>query len=495
MISNNTQRPNILWYCTDQQRFDTIGRLGNPHVHTPVLDRFMDSAVTFTHAYCQSPICTPSRASFLTGVYPSALGVNGNGYSHFPRQHESRLLPPRLAKAGYDCGLVGKLHLASPASGQEPRVADGYRFFQYSHDPKGPNEFGHDYAEWIRAEGIDPKDVLSDRQVNDPASYRQGAKLKSFGGLYEPTADSDNVPPRLHQSHWCTEKAMEFICKNRRPGQPWLLSVNPFDPHPPFDAPWEYYRRFDPNTMPGAHFRESDLYLQQRLADAKIDFQSTPRHPDELEIKKLQASYYAMIEQLDHEFGRLLEFIESIGQRDNTVVVFTSDHGESLGDHGMLLKGCRFFEGLVRVPLMVSWPERFAGGTTTSALTELLDLPTTLSEAAGETRPYYDQGRSLLPLMCGVESENRPAVRTEFYAGINYPDATHATMFRDERYKLVTYHRKGIAELYDLESDPWEHVNLADDSSYAAIRAELMWQSYDATVYAHPPMPPRTNPF
>ena len=117
-------------------------------------------------------------------------------------------------------------------------MADGYRFFQYSHDPKGPNEFGHDYAEWIRAEGIDPKDVLSDRQVNDPASYRQGAKLKSFGGLYEPTADSDNVPPRLHQSHWCTEKAMEFISKNRRPGQPWLLSVNPFDPHPPFDAPW-----------------------------------------------------------------------------------------------------------------------------------------------------------------------------------------------------------------------------------------------------------------
>ena len=109
------------------------------------------------------------------------------------------------------------------------------------------------------------------------------------------------------------------------------------------------------------------------------------------------ASYYAMIEQLDHEFGRLLEFVESVGQRDNTVVIFTSDHGESLGDHGMLLKGCRFFEGLVRVPLMVSWPDRFAGGTTTSALTELLDLPTTLSEAAGETRPYYDQGRSLLP--------------------------------------------------------------------------------------------------
>ena len=95
-----SDRPNILWYCTDQQRFDTIARLGNPHVHTPRLDRFMESAVAFTRAYCQSPICTPSRASFLTGVYPSALAVNGNGYSHFPGHYAERLLPPRLAKAG-----------------------------------------------------------------------------------------------------------------------------------------------------------------------------------------------------------------------------------------------------------------------------------------------------------------------------------------------------------------------------------------------------------
>jgi arylsulfatase len=490
-----SHRPNILWYCTDQQRFDTIGRLGNPHVHTPVLDTFLDSAVALTRAYCQSPICTPSRASFLTGQYPSALGVNGNGYSFFPQHYEDRLLPHRLAKSGYDCGLVGKLHLASPANGQEPRVEDGYRYFQYSHDHKGPNEFGHDYAEWLRAEGIDPNEVLGERQVNDRESYRQGAKLQSFGGLYEPTEEQDNIPPHRHQSRWCTEKAVEFISKNRRPGQPWMLSVNPFDPHPPFDAPLEYYQRFDPNSMPGAHFRESDLAYQQQLTNAGIDFQSVARHPGELQVQKLQASYYAMIEQLDHEFGRLLDFLDSTGQRENTLIIFTSDHGESLGDHGMLLKGCRFFEGLVRVPLMISWPARFAGGHTSDALTELLDLAPTITQAAGDPLPYYNQGKNLLPLLEGQTTQHRRGVRTEFYAGINYPDATHATMYRDERYKLVTYHNKDIFELYDLETDPWEHENLSGDATHARKLMELTSRSFDASVYANPPMPPRTNPF
>ena len=108
------KRPNILWYCSDQQRFDTIRALGNPNVHTPRLDGLVAKGVAFTQAYCQSPICTPSRASFLTGVYPSALGVNGNGFERFPAEHAHKLLPNRLARAGYDCGLVGKLHLAWP---------------------------------------------------------------------------------------------------------------------------------------------------------------------------------------------------------------------------------------------------------------------------------------------------------------------------------------------------------------------------------------------
>ena len=127
------QRPNILWYCTDQQRFDTIGALGNPHIRTPNLDRFVAAGTAFTHAYCQSPICTPSRASFLTGMYPSRVHNprNGNGWAH--REVAANLVTRQLAEAGYDGGLVGKLHLAGAFNGREPRVNDGYRYFKYSH--------------------------------------------------------------------------------------------------------------------------------------------------------------------------------------------------------------------------------------------------------------------------------------------------------------------------------------------------------------------------
>ena len=273
------------------------------------------------------------------------------------------------------------------------------------------------------------------------------------------------------------------------------MSVNPFDPHPPFDAPLEYYQRYDPEKMPGSHFVDSDLAHQQRLADAGIDFQSVPVHPEQLQVKHLQASYYAMIEQLDHEFGRLIEFLDASGQRDNTLVIFCSDHGESLGDHGMLLKGCRFFEGLVRVPLLVSWPAQFEGGCISEALVELLDLAPTLSDAAGLEEPYYNQGQSLLPLLNGDTATHRRSVRTEFYAGINYPDETHATMHRDERYKLIVYHGKGLTEFYDLQEDPWEHNDLSGDPSVQEEFTRLLTESYDSTVFAHPPMPSRTNSF
>jgi arylsulfatase len=488
-------RPNILWFCTDQQRFDTIAALGNEHIHTPRLDRLVEEGVAFTHAYCQSPICTPSRASFLTGTYPSALGVNGNGFAEFPKEHASRLLPHRLAAAGYDCGLVGKLHLASPAKGQEPRVDDGYHYFQYSHDHKGPNDPGHDYSAWLRGLGLDAEQLLGEREVNDRASYRQGAKLKSFGGVYEPTAEHDNVPPEVHQSRWCTEKAIEFVSAERTGDQPWFLSVNPFDPHPPFDAPWEYFRRYDPKQMPGSHFMPGDLLHQQRLADAGIDFQSEPRNPEELRHRMLQASYYAMIEQLDHEFGRLLDHLESIGARENTLVIFTSDHGESLGDHGMLLKGCRFFEGLVRVPLILSWPTGFSGGRRSDALVELLDLAPTICDAAGLEQPWYHHGQSLMPVLHGGQNHHRDFVRTEFYGAINYPDQTHATMFRDRRWKLVTYHGKDLFELYDLEADPWEHEDLSRSPSHQGVLLDLLRRSFDATVAALPPAPERTQPF
>ena len=147
------KRPNILWYCTDQQRFDTIGALGNPHVRTPTIDSLVAEGTTLTHAYCQSPICTPSRSSFLTGMYPSRVHNTRNGNESFP-EHPP-LITRLLADAGYCCGLVGKFHLQSAGRRTEPRMDDGYSYWQFSHAPRDDWPEGHDYAEWVRERGGD----------------------------------------------------------------------------------------------------------------------------------------------------------------------------------------------------------------------------------------------------------------------------------------------------------------------------------------------------
>ncbi len=491
-----SDRPNILWYCTDQQRFDTIAALGNQYINTPNLDRFVSRSAAFTHAFCQSPICTPSRASFLTGMYPSAVGVNGNGFRSFPRHHQDRLISKVLHDAGYDCGLIGKLHLASAFLRREQRVDDGYEYFQYSHDHKGGNERGNEYVEWIKAQGIDHNTVLRPRGIASTDDYRNSHRDPGFGGFSEPTPENDNVPTHLHQTHWCTDKAIEFIGRNREPEKPWFLSVNPFDPHPPFDAPYEYYRRYDPESLPGAHFAESDLAHQRRLEAAGIDFQNRARHPEEFQHKQMQASYYAMIEFLDEEFGRLLDFLDASGQRENTIIIFMSDHGEMLGDHGLVLKGCRFYEGLMRVPLVIAWPGRVQPQVT-DELIELVDIVPTLYELLGMDVPLYVQGRSAASLLREGASDtpHREFVRSEHYAATNLADETHASMYRDRRWKLTVYHQKGICELYDLDADPWEHNDLSEDPDCADVMWDLLRRSYDATVYSHPVQTDRYGPF
>ncbi|HEX2555711.1 MAG TPA: sulfatase-like hydrolase/transferase [Microvirga sp.] len=473
------RRPNILWYCTDQQRWDTIRALGNPHVRTDCLDALCGSGVAFNRAYCQAPICTPSRSSFLTGRYPMAVQVHRNGAAYFPPNEV--LVTKIFADQGYDCGLVGKLHLSS-AQFYEKRPDDGFRSFYWSNHPKPDMDKGHDYEQWLRHE----------KKVDPIELYR------SVNGFCRP-----GVPEDLHQTTWCTERAISFITERRN--CPWLFCINPFDPHPAFDPPQAYWDRYDPASMPPPLFKPSDLERQKKFraidAQAKEAVDPTqPARPEDPHIgdslvhsapsefngQQIKAAYYAMIELIDKQLGRIIEVLRATGQLDNTIILFHSDHGEMLGDHGLVLKGCRFFEGLVHVPLIFSWPERFQTGLQSEALVELVDLAPTLLEAAGIDIPARMQGRSLLPILSGSAPlhSHKPHVVSQYWDGLALPDSdhSHASMFFDGRYKSVCYHGHDLGEIFDLVNDPGEFENLWERADLGDFKLALLKRHFDAVV-------------
>ena len=265
-----------------------------------------------------------------------------------------------------------------------------------------------------------------------------------------------------------------------------------FDPHTPFDPPAEYLRRYDPDTLPDPLFRESDFASQALLKG--VDFQTSVRRPEEFQARQVKAASYAMITLIDDAVGRMIETLERSGQRERTIVVFTSDHGECLGDHGLLLKGCRFYEGLVRVPLIFSWPGHVVRGLVSDALVELTDIMPTLLDICGLPAPERVQGRSLLPILTGKADAHtfRDAVRSEYYHVLNPINQTgqrqfegsYATMLRDRRYKLGVYHGHETGELFDLQNDPGEFDNLWHDPAAADVRFAMMKKSFDALALA-----------
>ncbi len=477
-------QPNILWFCADAQRYDTIHALGNPHIRTPTLDSLARSGVAFTQAYCQNPICTPSRCSFLTGRYPASTHCYRNGQVRFPQSETpvTRL----LANAGYDCGLAGKLHL-SAAKGGERRYDDGYRAFYYSNLPV-PDDFNDNntYFHWLRDDkGVDPERLF--------------ANQTRFCG--------PGVPSELHQVTYCAEMAMRFISEPRE--GPWLMSVNPFDPHPPFDPPPEFLKRYDPAKLPPPLFRPDDLERQaafRNIRQQKIEAVDplappaeaastggethaarTYKAPEGFNGQQIKAAYYAMIEHIDYQLGRILQVIDDTGQLENTLVVFHSDHGELLGDHGLIFKGCRFFEGAVHVPLIFSWLGQVKQAEQCDALTELVDLAPTLLDMAGVAIPKNIQGRSLRPALTGDGAlPLKTHVVCDFYDSVGYSPVdrpTQATMTFDGRYKMVVYHREGdLGELFDLQEDPGEFINLWDSPEALPLKLRVLRRHMDAVM-------------
>lgn len=479
------QRPNILWICTDQQRFDTLGCYHNPYVNTPNIDRLAEMGVLFERSYCQNPVCAPSRASFLTGRYPRTCGVRQNGQM-IPENE--KLVTKLLADEGYVCGLSGKLHIApcnqSVCKVIEKRIDDGYTEFHWSHHPDRAgrgNWVMNEYSNWLVENGIEYKTPPFRGSV-----YVQEGMLSEY-----------------HQTTWCVNKAIDFINKCSMYNKPWMFSVNMFDPHHPFDPPIDSLERYIdildeiplPNYVQGE--LENKPVFQQKDHGGAYD---TPglfnfTHMTDEDHKLIRAAYWAMVDHIDTQVGRLLDLLEKTNQLENTIIIFTSDHGEMLGDHGIYLKGPYFYECGIHIPLIIAWPGVIEGGRRSKALVELVDIAPTLMEAAGLEIYKGMQGKSLWGLLKGQKDlhEHRKNIYCEYYnSNIKHRDPfAHATMIFDGRYKLARYHSIGSGELYDLEKDPNEFFNRWNDPDLQYIKIKLLEELSDRMAFTCDPLPER----
>jgi arylsulfatase len=477
------KRPNILWICTDRQRHDTLGAYGNEFVRTPNLDRLARGGAIFQQAWSQSPVCSPSRASFLTGRYPRTTGLNRNG--QMLPAHE-KIVPRYLADAGYVCGHAGKLHLA-PGS---PRVAhwcerrrdDGYSVFDWSlHPPTLPCP----YTAWLHENGIEFKRTAVG-----------GSKYVQFG-----------MPPESSNTGWLAQRAINFIHGSAKMEWPWFFTCNIEDPHSPFDPPRTY---LEPHL---ARLRDIPLprYTSGEL-DRKPQFQRTDRegawgggrapnaeyaaeNMTDDDHRLIRAAYWAMIDHIDFQVGRMMNALRETGQLDNTLMLFMSDHGEMLGDHGMYCQGPYFYDEMVRVPLIMNWPAQIKSGVCSSAFVELVDLAPTLLEAAGLQPDPGMQGRSLLPLLTGKvpPDQHRDDVYCEYYQAIpgrHQPTAgAYVTGLRTASFALTVAHGRDEGELYDLKRDPHQMNNLWRSAEHAPAKMEMLKRLCDRMAATIDPLP------
>lgn len=472
--NDGSPMPNILWVCADQHRYDTIEGLNNTHTHTPNLRKFMSEAVTFTNAYVQNPVCSPSRASFLSGRYPRTTGLRANGQRI---RSDERLVTRVLADFGYECGLSGKLHLSPCAAGRlEDRIDDGYHQFWWSHDNADIWPGHNMWHVWLQEQGI-----------KWPKPPRDPVWAVPLDAKYMQTA-------------WCALKAREFM-RAQRSYHPWLMSVNIFQPHHPFWPAKEFLDRNNPEGLPAPAYHPGEL-------DSKPVYQSVDHKGayagsglsfeklSELDHRRCKAAYYAMIEQVDASFGDMLKTLEETGQADNTIVVYMSDHGEMLGDHGFYWKGPHFYDCAVRVPLMIRWPKKYKAGLKLDTMVEMLDLAPTLLDAAGIPIPQGMQGRSLTPVLTGKTTEHRDSIYVEHYdSSFLYNPPPMATSVRNKHHKMTVYHSLHTGELYDMEKDPGEFQNLWNDPNARGAKEEMYALLADRMADTVDPLPVRSSPW
>lgn len=447
------RRPNVLILYTDQQRWDALGAAGNPEIQTPNLDRLAAGGTRFSHHVVQSPVCMPSRASFLTGRYPGTLGITHMGV---PLPGDARLLPHYLAPYGYRTANIGKLHALPHANRDHRRPHPAYGFDQLEvSDEPGPYEDA--YRAWVRARDPAALDAISPGLPPAAATWQQ--VMGTPDGLRHP---DDRRPMRavpfgadaeLTHSAFVGEQTRAFI--ERQGDDPWLCVAGFYSPHEPWIVPQRYLDRYDPAAL--------------TLPDPAVVAARDPgghygRSPSPEEQRSILHGYYAMVSEVDDHVGRILDTLAERGLDRPTLVVFTSDHGEWLGRYGRYGKGYPADDDVSRVPLLVRLPGEGAGcGPVTpvvDTVVEAVDVLPTILDLAGIQVPPDLQGLSLRPL---IEGRPDPA-RADRQCAIT----EHAgwKTLRTDRYRYLVG-RDGAEALFDLAADPRGITDIARDPAAA----------------------------
>lgn len=452
-------QPNVLLIMADQFRGDAVGADpntpttdGQPVVHTPTLDHFVENGALFSRMYSPAPVCVPARQCLWAGQTPSSIGCT-NWYGHeWDFEHT---LPGELSKRGYQTQLVGKTH-------SQPR-GNHFGFEQVGPLHVGNSLRDDDYSEWLR----DENSGKFDKRMH-------GLEANSW------TARPSHLPEYQHPTTWTTDQALNFL-SNRDTDRPFFLTLSYVRPHPPFDPPQVYWDMYINNQLPKPSVGkwENDIY-----SECIPEYPSPSAWCADLstkEIHRARAAYYGLITQVDYQIQRLFESLRrEFSVMEETIIVFLSDHGEMLGDHYHWRKGYPY-EGSARVPLLFRFPESMEHDREQliNRPVGLEDVMPTILDLIDEEIPDTVDGRSLLDL---IDNPERSDWR-EFYhgeLGPTYDNADAMQYIVDEKIKYIWNPITGDELLFDLSNDPEELHNLAADSEHTNLLME-----YRSTLATH----------
>ena len=458
------RRPNIIFISAEQQRGDTVGYTGADFIQTPNLDRLASESVVFGQAFSCASTCIASRAAFYTGLYPHNTGMYAF-YRSSGRLHWTH----RLSEQGYTCTCIGKTHL--PHLGWHESIAEQGNKYQPVRDGKP--------SEWYQA--------VVDAGYEPPLNLHK--TTPNFGELL--CAIEWPLPEELHPDIWVTNRTLEWLDRQDN-SEPFYLHVGLLSPHDLYDPPKRFLDLYDDDDIPMPDVSEEELagvppelFAAARRDNDRDDSVTNlrPRYATPERIRRMRKHYFALVSLIDEQVGRIFDKLKEKGLYDDTIIIYTSDHGDNLFDHGLYYKG-ELYDTLTHIPLMIKAPDAVEPGRIVPDLVSHVDVAQYILEKGGVDAVDLD-GISLAPVIeSGAKHTRTYAFAEEGTSGLR-PEPDLIAMIRSETHKLIHFVGSENGQLFDLENDPKETCNLWNNPDYRDVQAHLARDLLD-WLYGNP---------